>query len=237
MVGTDQDADGIRLASVERRFWIDRDDALQLALDWLAEFGDAEYGATGRRLQVLIAAVSIHRADPSRSAIDVQQILAWAQQHGEIALQSRCHDVLGSLFEMVGDPAAALEHAVAANDLLSESEAPLMRAAARKCHADALGSAGSLDEARRRYDDALRLVIDDPETNIRYNESRVSTLAICAGNSAAIFLLVVMHTAGEFGPCSAWPSKSTATNSASTVSSHITIVSVGPAKRSMPTRP
>lgn len=168
MVGTDQDAVGIRLASVERRFWIDRDDALQLALDWLAEFGDAEYGATGRRLQVLIAAVTIHRADPSRSAIDVQQILAWAQQHGEIALQSRCHDVLGSLFEMVGDPAAALEHAVAANDLLSESEAPLMRAAARKCLADALGSAGSLDEARRRYDDALRLVIDDPDTNIRY---------------------------------------------------------------------
>lgn len=43
-----------------------------------------------------------------------------------------------------------------------------MRAAARKCLADALGSAGSLDEARRRYDDALKLVIDDPETNIRY---------------------------------------------------------------------
>jgi two-component system cell cycle response regulator len=167
-MGTDQDAVGIRLASVERQFWVDRDVALHLAEEWLAEFGDAELGAIGRRLQVVIAAVRIHRADPGQSAVDVQPILDWAQHHGEVALQSRCHDVLGSLFEMVGDPAAALEHAVAANDLMSESEVPLMRAAARKCLADALGSAGSLDEARRRYDDALRLVIDDPDTNIRY---------------------------------------------------------------------
>ncbi|MEO6200620.1 MAG: tetratricopeptide repeat-containing diguanylate cyclase [Cryobacterium sp.] len=149
-------------------FWIDRDVALQSAKDWLDQLGSGEHGATARRLRVLIAAVQIHRADPSQSAIEVQQILGWAEQHGEIALQSRCHDVLGSVFEMVGDRALALEHAVAANDLLDESEIPLMRAAARKCLADALGSAGSLDEARRRYDDALRLVIDDPETNIRY---------------------------------------------------------------------
>ena len=149
-------------------FWIDRDAALNAAGDWLEELGEGDHGATARRLHVLIAAVRIHRTDPSQSAIDVQQILGWAEQHGEVALQSRCHDVLGSVFEMVGDRALALEHAVAANDLLADSEIPLMRAAARKCLADALGSAGSLDEARRRYDDALKLVIDDPETNIRY---------------------------------------------------------------------
>ncbi|TFD77200.1 GGDEF domain-containing protein [Cryobacterium sp. Sr8] len=153
---------------MERQFWIDRDVALHAAEEWLGQLGDGEHGATSRRLRVLIAAVRIHRTDPSPSAIDVQQILGWAEQHGEVALQSRCHDVLGSVFEMVGDRALALEHAVAANDLLAESEIPLMRAAARKCLADALGSAGSLDEARRRYDDALKLVIDDPETNIRY---------------------------------------------------------------------
>lgn len=169
MAGTGDGPDNARLASVERQFWIDRDIALEAAEGWLEQFGPGDHGATARRLQVLIASIRIRRGDPGQFAVELQQILVWAEQHGEVALQSRCHDVLGSVFEMVGDRAAALEHAVAANDLLEDSEVPLMRAAARKCLADALGSAGSLDEARRRYDEALRLVIDDPETIIRYN--------------------------------------------------------------------
>lgn len=169
MAGTGDGPDNARLASVERQFWIDRDIALEAAEGWLEQLGPGDHGATARRLQVLIASIRIRRGDPGQFAVELQQILVWAEQHGEVALQSRCHDVLGSVFEMVGDRAAALEHAVAANDLLEDSEVPLMRAAARKCLADALGSAGSLDEARRRYDEALRLVIDDPETIIRYN--------------------------------------------------------------------
>ncbi|TFD28279.1 diguanylate cyclase [Cryobacterium cryoconiti] len=169
MAGTQADPTDVRLARVERQFWIDRNVALESAEAWLAELGDGEHGATARRLRVVVAAVRMDRGDPSQSAVEVQEILSWAEQHGELALQSRCHDVLGSIFELVGDRALALEHAVAANDLLEDSEVPLMRAAARKCLADALGSAGSLDEARRRYADALRLVIDDPETMIRYN--------------------------------------------------------------------
>jgi len=176
-----------RLARVERLFWIDRDEANQDARDWLIELGvvdidgpngeSVDYssvetglgrGAVARRLRVLLANISRTRGDPSRSAAEVQQILAWAERHGEVALQSRCHDVLGSVFEMVGDPALALEHAVLVNDLIDESEVPLMRAAARLCLADALGSAGSFDESRRRYNEALRLVIDDTDTNIRY---------------------------------------------------------------------
>ncbi|MEB0307241.1 tetratricopeptide repeat protein, partial [Cryobacterium sp. 10I1] len=176
-----------RLARVERLFWIDRDEANQAARDWLIELrvvdidgANGEFvdyssvetglgrGAVARRLRVLLANISRTRGDPSRSAAEVQQILAWAERHGEVALQSRCHDVLGSVFEMVGDPALALEHAVLVNDLIDESEVPLMRAAARLCLADALGSAGSFDESRRRYNEALRLVIDDTDTNIRY---------------------------------------------------------------------
>ncbi|TFB84469.1 GGDEF domain-containing protein [Cryobacterium algoricola] len=176
-----------RLARVERLFWIDRDEATQAARDWLIELGVVDVdgvngepvdyssveiglgrGAVARRLRVLLANISRTRGDPSRSAAEVQQILAWAERHGEVALQSRCHDVLGSVFEMVGDPALALEHAVRVNDLIDESEVPLMRAAARLCLADALGSAGSFDESRRRYNEALRLVIDDTDTNIRY---------------------------------------------------------------------
>ena len=46
-----------------------------------------------------------------------------------------------------------------------------------------------------------------------------------------------IDVAGLVGPCSAWPSRSVAQISPSTVSSAMTSVSVGPANRSMPTRP
>ena len=55
--------------------------------------------------------------------------------------------------------------------------------------------------------------------------------------SRASFSELVISTAGEVGPCSAWPSRSVAQISPSTLSSAITSVSVGPANRSMPTRP
>ena len=157
-----------RLAWVERQYWIDKDVALAAAQDWLAELGPGEHGALSRRLQVQVASIMTRRGDPRQGAAEVQHILRWAERHGELALQSRCHDVLGSIFELVGDRALSLEHAVATNDLIDESELPLMRSAARLTLADALGSAGSFDEARRRYNEALRMVIDDPETSIRY---------------------------------------------------------------------
>ena len=47
----------------------------------------------------------------------------------------------------------------------------------------------------------------------------------------------VSRIAGEVGPCSAWPRRSAAQRSPSTVSSAMINVSVGPASRSMPTRP
>jgi len=157
-----------RLAWVERQFWIDQDVALAAAEGWLAELNLDEHGALHRRLEVQIASIMARRGGPQQGAASVQRILDWAQQHGDRTLQSRCHEVLGSIFELVGDRVLALEHAVATNDLLDASESPLMRAAARLTLADALGSSGSFDEARRRYGEALRLVIDDPETGIRY---------------------------------------------------------------------
>ena len=48
---------------------------------------------------------------------------------------------------------------------------------------------------------------------------------------------VVISTAGEVGPCSAWPSRSSATSSGSALSSAMIATSVGPASRSMPTWP
>jgi two-component system cell cycle response regulator len=157
-----------RLAWVERQYWIDHDVALAAAEAWLAELGPGGDGALRRRLEVQSASIMTRRGDPRQGAATVQRILDWAQRHGDRTLQSRCHEVLGSIFELIGDRALALEHAVATNDTLEESESPLMRAAARLTLADALGSAGSFDEARRRYGEALRLVIDDPETGIRY---------------------------------------------------------------------
>jgi two-component system cell cycle response regulator len=157
-----------RLAWVERQFWIDQDVALAAAESWLAELGPDGDGALRRRLEVQRASITTRRGDPRQGAATVQRILDWAQRHNDRTLQSRCHEVLGSIFELIGDRVLALEHAVATNDLLDESESALMRATARLTLADALGSAGSFDEARRRYNEALRLVIDDPETSIRY---------------------------------------------------------------------
>ena len=48
---------------------------------------------------------------------------------------------------------------------------------------------------------------------------------------------LVTKIAGDVGPCSAWPKRSVAHISASTVSSAMTNVSVGPANKSIPTRP
>ena len=48
---------------------------------------------------------------------------------------------------------------------------------------------------------------------------------------------MVISTAGESGPCSAWLSRSTATTNGSAASSATIRVSVGPANRSMPTSP
>jgi two-component system cell cycle response regulator len=157
-----------RLAWVERQFWVDQDSALAAAEAWLTTLKSGEDSALRRRLEVQRVSIMTRRGDPREGAATVQRILEWAERHGDRTLQSRCHEVLGSIFELVGDRALALEHAVATNDLLDESESPLMRAAARLTLADALGSAGSFDEARRRYGEALRLVIDDPDTGIRY---------------------------------------------------------------------
>ncbi|WEO76837.1 diguanylate cyclase [Cryobacterium sp. SO2] len=168
VVAVEHGSDEERLAWVERQFWIDQDAALVAAEAWLATLNPGEDRALRRRLEVQRASIMTRRGDPRQGAVTVQRILDWAERHGDRTLQSRCHEVLGSIFELVGDRALALEHAVATNDLLDEAESPLMRAAARLTLADALGSAGSFDEARRRYGEALRLVIDDPETGIRY---------------------------------------------------------------------
>ncbi|MBX0299340.1 diguanylate cyclase [Cryobacterium sp. 1639] len=168
MVVVEHTSSDARLAWVERQFWIDQDVALAAAEDWLAELDPADDGALRRRLEVQRASIMTRRGDPRQGAATVQRILDWAEEHGDRTLQSRCHEVLGSIFELVGDRALALEHAVATNDLLDADESPLMRSAARLTLADALGSAGSFDESRRRYGEALRLVIDDPETGIRY---------------------------------------------------------------------
>jgi hypothetical protein len=59
-------------------------------------------------------------------------------------------------------------------------------------------------------------------------ERVASCRSISAGNVSARARLVVTRIAGEFTPCSAWPSRSVAAISASQVSSAISIVSVGP---------
>jgi two-component system cell cycle response regulator len=180
-----------RLAWIERQFWIDQDVALAAAEGWLAELEPGEHGGLRGRLEVQVASIMTRRGGPRQGAATVQRILDGAQRNGDRTLQSRCHEVLGSIFELVGDRVLALEHAVATNDLLDEADSPLMHAAARLTLADALGSAGSFDEARRRYGEALRLVIDDPEVGIRYTIiNNLAYTEFLAGNQEAALAAV-----------------------------------------------
>ena len=64
-----------------------------------------------------------------------------------------------------------------------------------------------------------------------------SCRSISSGMASASARDVVIIVAGEVGPCSACPSKSVTTISASEVWSAITRISVGPANKSIPTRP
>ena len=157
-----------RLTRIEALYWSDEDLAVAEARAWLQKLGPGDHGATSRRLDLVIASVGLLRGEAGPSGEQAQRVLRWAVEHGDLAVQARCHWLLGSVFEPVGDLEMALEHAVAANDLLDESEGPLMRATARLCLADALGSAGSFDESQRRYAEAMQLISDDDTTNIRF---------------------------------------------------------------------
>ena len=81
---------------------------------------------------------------------------------------------------------------------------------------------------------ARRGVSAEPSPRRSSSSSWRATSSITARPSASE---VVMSTAGEVGPCSAWPSRSAATSSGSALSSAITATSDGPASRSIPTRP
>ena len=73
----------------------------------------------------------------------------------------------------------------------------------------------------------------EPTTSIR----TCSQPPTSRSTSAASAALVVTSMHSESGPCSAWASRSAAQSSASAVSSATTSTSLGPAGRSMPTRP
>lgn len=167
MDGTDGDTRA-RLTRIEALYWADRDLAVDEANEWLRQLGPGDHGATSRRLDLVIASVEALRGEASPSVATARHLLGWAVEHGDLAVQARCHRLLSSAFETIGDFGIALEHAVAANDLLDESEEPLMRAAARLCLADALSSAESYAESQRRYAEALQLVSDDDATDLHY---------------------------------------------------------------------
>lgn len=158
-----------RLNNIEALYWSDKELAVAQARAWLIELGPGDHGSLSRRLELVIASIEALQGDAGPATARTQDLLDWAVAHGDLPLQTRCHRTLCVVFySIVGDSGKAIEHAIAANDLLVESEPPLMKAAARMCLADALGAAGSYDESLRHYREALRIVSDDEASDFHY---------------------------------------------------------------------
>ncbi len=110
-----------------------------------------------QRLILVRADAKARRGDTATSARLVRNVQAWATEHSDSVLLARSHRQLSSTFLRVGDSALALEHAVAAFELLDRKQRPNLRAELLLCLATALSACGSFEEARRRFEEASRL--------------------------------------------------------------------------------
>lgn len=128
----------------------------------LAEELDAEavsIGASDLAMRArLVRADMLQRSGhPIDAAVLVQEVTTAAQELGSRPLLARCHMVMSSLFETIGDAPAGLEHALMAVELADDETPPRFRGNLVMRLADALAFDGSSDAARERYREAQQV--------------------------------------------------------------------------------
>jgi two-component system cell cycle response regulator len=128
--------------------------AFDAARAWLAEAGPDVDPVLRQRVRLVRADGQARQGQPETSVLVMREINSWATEHDVPWLRARSHRLLSARFRRAGDGALALEHAVAAVDLLPDDARAVVRADHLLCLADALGEVGSFEQSLRRYDEA-----------------------------------------------------------------------------------
>jgi diguanylate cyclase (GGDEF)-like protein len=87
----------------------------------------------------------------------VREINQWAVEHKHQHLQSRSHRMLAMFFDSIGDAPSAWQHALRSVELMDDTMSDAMRAEHLFGLGIALQRTGAFDDARSRYQSALRL--------------------------------------------------------------------------------
>lgn len=212
-------AGALDLLELQAGLDVDRSYADAVEIERLAaELDDV---ALQMRARLVQGDVLDRRGDIAGGAKIVWAVNRWAADVGNRPILARSHVLLASAYHNLSDPAACLEHAVRALELLDEDTPPKVRALHLVKLGDALGWLGSFEAARERYLSAEQIVVsvgDDYRhlqllNNLAYTEcdageperawavvERMLTLAATRGRPLApIFLDTVAHAQMALG--------------------------------------
>ena len=159
--------------------------ALEAAQRWLANADIDIDPVLRQRVRLVRADVQARAGQPETSMLVMREISAWAVEHDETWLRARCHRLLSARYRRAGDGAVALEHAVAAVDLLPADARPVERADHLVVMADALGEIGSFEQSLRRYAEAAVIAQEsENHAQVKHILNNVAYTHFEAGNAA-----------------------------------------------------
>jgi len=145
--------------------------------DTKAAFGPAvaaekqarEMGAEAleRRAQLIQADVLGRIGKHTASGQLIREINDWAAEHNDSRLLARSHRLLAMFFDSIGDAPSAWQHALRSVELLDDSAADQLRAEHLFGLGMALHRTQSFEEARHRYQAALKLAESTGDVHLR----------------------------------------------------------------------
>ena len=112
------------------------------------------------RARLCRANMLMRKGEVAGAARRLWKINQWATEHHDTMLLARTHLVSANIHRHLGDAAQCLEHSVLAVELLDDQATPHMQVWHRAKLADALGLAGSMEAARRRYEQAEEIAVE-----------------------------------------------------------------------------
>ena len=166
-------------ATAAARDLSDQLDQLELVpfSDSKAAFGPAvalekqarELGADAleRRAQLIQADVLGRIGKHTASGQLIREINAWAEENGDTYLLARSHRMLAMFFDAIGDAPSAWQNALRAVELLDETATEQIRAEHLFGLGMALQRTRSFDDARNRYQTALKLAERTGDVHLR----------------------------------------------------------------------